>query len=257
MSGFLINPYAFSTTRLISILAAESLMSGLLYAVDAGDLASYPGSGTQWIDTSGNGNHFDFVSDPAFSGTAGGLSESEYFVLDGNDYFSLVAGPTFDDGWAKDNGVFTFGTVSYPVSALSVTCGNANASAQDGVLGRIESSSGPFQGYYTTSNTTNAAITSVANTTINTPTLCIFGLDEATNAGRLKVNHSAAESFVTTSTTCTDNTENFSIGAWGNGNQIDAADTRYYMAFAWSRLLSAAEMNAFATALTVRFPNMP
>jgi hypothetical protein len=56
--------------------------SSLIAALDAGNLVSYPGSGTTWYDLSGNGNHFTLYNGVAFSSTNGG-----YLRFDGtNDY---------------------------------------------------------------------------------------------------------------------------------------------------------------------------
>jgi hypothetical protein len=50
MSLIYINPYTFAA-------AAGIVTSGLVLNLDAGDSASYPGSGTTWTDLSGNGNN--------------------------------------------------------------------------------------------------------------------------------------------------------------------------------------------------------
>ena len=39
---------------------------GLLFSVDAGNVSSYPGSGTTWTDLSGNGNNFTLTSGTAY-----------------------------------------------------------------------------------------------------------------------------------------------------------------------------------------------
>jgi len=40
---------------------------GLILHVDAGNVSSYPGSGTTWFDVSGNGNHLTLFNSPTFS----------------------------------------------------------------------------------------------------------------------------------------------------------------------------------------------
>jgi hypothetical protein len=52
--------------------------AGLMTYVDSTNLASYPGSGTDWYDLSGNNNHFTFSSTPNFT--------SGYFDTDGSVY---------------------------------------------------------------------------------------------------------------------------------------------------------------------------
>jgi len=84
---------------LIEILTDLSLTTNLKLVLDAGDSVSYT-SGEDWIDRSGNlgGDEFHLGSgtgadsnDPTFNGTAGGLSENEYFSFDGGDYFTYGA----------------------------------------------------------------------------------------------------------------------------------------------------------------------
>jgi hypothetical protein len=66
--------------------------SSLAVALDAGNLLSYPGSGTTWYDLSGNGKNFTLVNGVTWN-SAG------YFTLDGiDDYISGPAGNTFGLG---------------------------------------------------------------------------------------------------------------------------------------------------------------
>jgi hypothetical protein len=56
--------------------------TGLVLHLDAGDSASYPGSGTAWYDLSGNGNTLSLVNGPTYDSSNGGS-----IVFDGvNDY---------------------------------------------------------------------------------------------------------------------------------------------------------------------------
>ena len=55
------------------------ITSGLVLALDAGDVNSYPGSGTTWYDLSGNGNHVTLYNGPTFAdGTLTGNGTNEY-----------------------------------------------------------------------------------------------------------------------------------------------------------------------------------
>jgi len=55
---------------------------GLVLALDAADVSSYPGSGTTWTDLSGNGNNGTLTNGPTYSSANGGS-----IVFDGvNDY---------------------------------------------------------------------------------------------------------------------------------------------------------------------------
>lgn len=48
------------------------ITDGLVFAVDAADKLSYPGSGTVWKDLSGNGNDGTLTNGPTFDGANGG-----------------------------------------------------------------------------------------------------------------------------------------------------------------------------------------
>jgi hypothetical protein len=58
---------------------------GLVLHLDAGNPASYPGSGTTWTDLSGNNNNGTLINGPTYSSDNGGS-----IVFDGvNDYVSI------------------------------------------------------------------------------------------------------------------------------------------------------------------------
>ena len=86
----------------------DIVSSGLILHLDAGNVASYPGSGTTWTDLSGNGNHGTLQNGVAFTSSNNGA-----LVFDGtNDYVStpidadLQAMPsTTWSGWIKATGV--------------------------------------------------------------------------------------------------------------------------------------------------------
>ena len=70
-----------------------SLTTNLNLCLDAGDIVSYPGTGTKWLDTSGNGYDFLLGSDgttnaPKFVGLPGEInsywqtSAAQYFTYD-------------------------------------------------------------------------------------------------------------------------------------------------------------------------------
>ena len=72
------------------------LLTDLELCLDAGAATSYT-SGEKWLDISGNNYDFFLGSEgasastgdePTFTGTAGGLSDGEYFIVDGGDFFS-------------------------------------------------------------------------------------------------------------------------------------------------------------------------
>ena len=64
--------------------------NGLVLALDAANVKSYPGSGTAWTDMSGNGNNGTLTNGPTFSSNnSGGI------VFDGsNDYVGVTTSST-------------------------------------------------------------------------------------------------------------------------------------------------------------------
>jgi hypothetical protein len=75
--------YGSNANRSIQDLSVVT--SGLVLYLDAGNTASYPGTGTTWSDISGNSRNATIVGSPTFtSGTSGyfsNISDSNYFSL--------------------------------------------------------------------------------------------------------------------------------------------------------------------------------
>jgi formylglycine-generating enzyme required for sulfatase activity len=71
--------------RGVRTISSGIVTDGLVLWLDAGTKPSYPGSGTTWIDLSGNNNNGTLVNGPTYSSTNGGV-----VVFDGvNDYVSV------------------------------------------------------------------------------------------------------------------------------------------------------------------------
>ena len=59
--------------------------SGLTLNLDAGNYASYPTTGTKWVDISGNYNNTTLINGPVWSNTSGGT-----ITFDGSDDFATI-----------------------------------------------------------------------------------------------------------------------------------------------------------------------
>lgn len=75
-----INEY-YNGSAWITLVGTQTgviITSGLILALDASMYSSYPGSGSTWYDTSGNGNHFTAKGTPTWASGAGfsGLNQS-------------------------------------------------------------------------------------------------------------------------------------------------------------------------------------
>lgn len=103
------------SSTLREVIHSLGLSGNLKLCLDAGDNASYDGSSQTWVDLSGGSYSFyrgsgsgSDASDPTFSGVSGGRSSSDYFSLDGGDYFTLnQANPSWVDAMHKTGATFT------------------------------------------------------------------------------------------------------------------------------------------------------
>ena len=84
---FGVRSYVAPTTSLSSIIT-----NGLIFNLDASNPLSYSGTGTTWMDLSGNGNNGTLVNGTSYSSINGGV-----MMLDGiNDYVDLGDKDAFD-----------------------------------------------------------------------------------------------------------------------------------------------------------------
>jgi hypothetical protein len=133
--------------------------NGLVLHLDAGNAASYPGSGTTWTDLSGNGYNGTLVNGPTYDSANGGS-----IVFDGsNDYVDLGTSiPDFTTAmtisfWAKISGT--------PFDGIVITKGSFYSASNYGF--QIGFSNGfvfyTFQGGYQTISTSNIWNNNIAN----------------------------------------------------------------------------------------------
>jgi len=79
----------------------EISSDGLVLSLDAGNVKSYPGSGTTWTDLSGRGNTGTLTNGPTYSSTNGGS-----IVFDGVDDYTSIS----------NNSLLSFGTNSFTIN---------------------------------------------------------------------------------------------------------------------------------------------
>lgn len=92
-------------------LGTQHVTSGLVGYWDAGNSASYAGSGTTWTDLSGNGNNGTLNNSPTFSADRGGA-----ISCDGtNDYIS-VSGASGNLSWTPSGSGFNSMTIEIVVN---------------------------------------------------------------------------------------------------------------------------------------------
>ena len=100
---------------------AKIVTDGIALALDAGNIKSYPGSGTTWSDLTSNSNDLTLTNGPVYSSTDGGI-----FDFDGTDDYATTSGSTLSisasqdfsfDAWIKIddtgiNSIFNIGDYS-------------------------------------------------------------------------------------------------------------------------------------------------
>ena len=104
---------------------------GLQLYLDAANSKSYSGSGTTWIDLSGNGRSGTLTNGPTFSSTNNGM-----FTFDGTDDLCDIASSSVGD----------FGTNSFTISIWAKA--SSGSSGSRGVFSKYNPHSGPGTGWF-------------------------------------------------------------------------------------------------------------
>ena len=245
---------------LIEILRTLNLTTNLQMCMDAGNSASYSGSGTQWLDVSGNGLKFDFgagAAAPTFNGTAGRLSSSEYFSFDGGDYLTLNgSNPSWVESCHKDNAVFTlifwlyFGSIA--TQRFFGTDGNAGA--QTGFDCGINGSGNALLQVRNAGAAALSVNNSVVASSATAWTFWAISQTEATPTGLWRKNTTTSSS-VTSYTSPSAGSASFAlqIGAGGNGITPLTSGSRIAAIAAFNTALTANDMLAVFNAIRNRF----
>ena len=147
MSLIYINPYTFAA-------AAGIVTSGLVLNLDAGDAASYPGSGSTWTDLTVNGNDGTLNGNPTYTYSDGGA-----IVFDGSNDYVALGGPA-----SLNN--------QYTTHEVWVKFDNATGGAFYNIISRLNTSPGTFTMLKTNTNVyifnTRNSSNSIAQVTLST-----------------------------------------------------------------------------------------
>jgi len=137
--------------------------SGLVLALDAGDVNSYPGSGTTWYDVSGNSNNFTVYGSPTFSRGSGFTfvnGNTSYYAI--KNPFSFPTTTVTMEIWYKTT-VSDTSIISYAVSgndnhALLFSPQNVSLYGPSGAVSSgVNTASGLWTQVVRTSNRSNGA----------------------------------------------------------------------------------------------------
>jgi hypothetical protein len=253
-----------ATSSLREVIHALGLTSNLKVLLDAGDSASYDGSSQTWTDLSGGGYSFFRGStsssqsvDPTFSGTSGGRSSSEYFSLDGGDYFTLnQSNPSWVNDMHQSGATFTIaewirpgsisstnyygflgdGTSASPTTGFAFGLNATDAGGGAGaIVGQINASSSSVWFKYSTATASGSAWNFLAislNMSSGTVIFQINGTQESTSGQSFSGTPSTGSAAAT-----------LQIGATGSGTYPDNAE-RYGQVAIWSSALTAAQLSA-------------
>jgi hypothetical protein len=202
------------------------ITNGLVLNLDAGNTASYPGTGTTWTDLSGNGNNGTLITGVTYSSTNGGTM---VFNGSSNNRVQTNFAPTFVDFtvcvWFKDNGSPQYGRLIDKDFVNGFWLGR-NSNTPNSWGGGIKEDGDPYGIYLTLADIQWHFIASVRSGTTHT----IYG-DGVTN----KVSNTVANTPLSSTS--------IAIGGWsGGGNPAQILKGNIPQVMLYNRALSEAEI---------------
>ena len=216
--------------------------NGLVLNLDAGQTASYPGTGTTWTDLSGNGNNGTLVNGPTYNSANGGS-----IVFDGtNDRVSFAANPALSGSWS--------------VGSIFNTSKSTFVQA---IVGRTAPTPGFEQNYNLIINAGKVQIFSSADAytfatsatlPINTWYFAVGTFNSATNRLSLYVNGSLVDfKTLTVSSTPTTGPQILQIGASDGASPVNFFQGNIAQASLYNVALTAAEVQQNFNCLRMRY----
>jgi hypothetical protein len=210
--------------------------SGLVLALDAADINSYPGTGTTIYDLSGNGNNGTLVNGVGYNQTNGGV-----LVFDGIDDFVDVPSPNLA---STNYTVMTAGRyVSIPYVGSPYGAGRLISSRSNNWL--LGLWGGSTENYYA-----EGWVSSVGAGTSNTSWRIWTGTgDIGGDTYSVYVNNSL---ITASSTGGSAGPNGFSIGRYGPGNS-EYSNSNFSFLLAYNRILTQAEITQNYNATKTRY----
>lgn len=259
-----------------SVIGYLGLGTNLEFCLDAADINSYSGSGQTWTDLSGNGYNFlrgttsgAEATDPTFNGTAGDLRSGTYWSLDGGDRFTLgQSNPAWVNNLHKNNAAFTLMFWIYAKTTGAITTQELFTTRTNPVT---ETGFAIYFGYDAAEGTINVQVTNAGSNAYLQGTIAeavtvndsawnfvALSLDESVGVGGtlFQVN---ADGFVDNASSTYSSpsagsaSQTATLGADVTPNYPMRNGSRYAVACAWSRALTAAEIDSFFQATRQRF----
>lgn len=235
--------------KLYDLITNAGLSTNLQLSLDAGDSASYSGSGN-WIDRAPGANSFAFdaaAAAPTFNGTAGNRSRNEYMSFDGGDHFTLASGtnPAWIETVHKAAATWSFAAWIYFASTGASTRIVGNAGATTGMR-LLTSVSDALSVQIVNAGVAALSQGSSATLTSGAWNFVALSLNEATGPNGLKMQvNAAAESYTSTYSSPAAGSASFAtqIGAGGNNASPVANTTRIAMLAMWNTAIGAIALN--------------
>jgi len=268
---FLINPYAFgsaSNLKFIDVLTSLGLTTNLKLCLDAGDAASYSGSGQVWADTSGGGYDFNRgtgsgsdSADPTFNGVAGNQSSSEYFGYDGGDYFTLgQTNPSWANSFHKAGAKLTIAGVFYWSSMDNINKNSLIGDDGASGVGFSFGSSGSLLRHVSVGIAVGVTFvyTKISSGACNDNSWNFYALSMDMDTGVVIFSiNGANEAYTSQSFSGTPSSSAAAyalrIGDLGDGSNIENTGNRVGEVAMWDRALSQTELTALFNTIRGRF----
>jgi hypothetical protein len=212
----------------------RTIVDGLVLALDAGNVKSYPGSGTTWTDLSGGGNNGTLTNGPTYSSANGGS-----IVFDGsNDCIVVNSNASILSSTAYTK-IAWFNTNNLSASNNIISGGNSGQHAF-----WLSSSNKLYSGHNSSWSTV------ISTTTISANTWYCGAVTFNTTSGWNLYLNGALENTNSSTTAFTGNGE-ILIGAYGTGSNVFSGNISNIQVY--NRAFSAAEVKQNFNALRGRF----
>lgn len=258
---------ALYLTSLYTVVKQKGLLGNLMIGLEAGALASWPGSGQKWLDQSGGGRDFFLgvdgtaTSDPTFVGTPGAITLAQYWTSAGTGFFTYdAANEAWMNSLHKDAALFSavavyyapalgangslFGTDGNLASKIGFDWGHDTANRLT-VFSRNGSGGAPAMTYATPAAVVVASAWNVLG----------LSIDEAGAAGILTDNASVFPFDATyTAPSAAAATHTLQIAARGGNAVPNAAGSRMAALLVWNgRALTTAELLSLTSAINANY----
>jgi len=214
-----------------TIPVSPIVSTNLYLYLDAGNTASYPGTGTAWNDLSGRGNNLTLTNGPVWSSSDGG-----YFTFDGtNDYVS---------NWTYG---FTFAGSEFTYQAVLAYSGKT---AYNNIFDTFNSDDPMMWVDPNNKLELNQAVL-VSTLAYNTQNIMVTFVQQNANPGlRLYVN----DTLVGTLTTAQGTIPNSRLNFFRRENSGQYFQGRAYSVLVYNKVLTSTEITQNYNAFKTRFP---